>query len=67
MPIDREVARVYIERREFPVPDVLEATRKFAQPELLVADEAPASNVAFGADAEPETSTIITPFPRMNS
>ncbi|MFC8879082.1 hypothetical protein [Streptomyces ardesiacus] len=66
-PIDREVARVYIERREFPVPDVLEATRKFAQPELLVADEAPASNVAFGADAQPETSTIITPFPRMSS
>uniref|UniRef100_A0AAU1M550 Uncharacterized protein n=1 Tax=Streptomyces sp. NBC_00148 TaxID=2903626 RepID=A0AAU1M550_9ACTN len=66
-PIDREVARIYIERREFPVPDVLEATRKFAQPELLVADEAPASNVAFGADAQPETSTIITPFPRMSS
>ncbi|MFC9931895.1 hypothetical protein [Streptomyces sp. NPDC127190] len=66
-PIDREVARVYIERREFPVPDVLEATRKFAQPELLVADETPASNVAFGADAQPETSTIITPFPRMSS
>ncbi|MCF3960464.1 hypothetical protein [Streptomyces fuscigenes] len=66
-PIDREVARVYIERREFPVPDVLEATRKFAQPELLVADEAPASHVAFGADAQPETSTIITPFPRMSS
>lgn len=66
-PIDREVARVYIERREFPVPDVLEATRKFAQPELLVADEAPASNVAFGADTEPETSTIITPFPRMGN
>ncbi|MFJ3127995.1 hypothetical protein ACIPJO_34475 [Streptomyces sp. NPDC086993] len=66
-PIDREVARVYIERREFPVPDVLEATRKFAQPELLVADEAPASNVAFGADTEPETSTIITPFPRMDN
>ncbi|MGW6389830.1 hypothetical protein ACWFR1_04840 [Streptomyces sp. NPDC055103] len=66
-PIDREVARVYIERREFPVPDVLDATKKFAQPELLVADESPASNVAFGAEAEPETSTIITPFPRMNS
>ncbi|MFE1206169.1 MULTISPECIES: hypothetical protein [Streptomyces] len=66
-PVDREVARVYIERREFPVPDVLEATRKFAQPELLVADEAPASNVAFGADSKPETSTIITPFPRMSS
>lgn len=66
-PIDREVARVYIERREFAVPEVLEATKKFAQPELLVANEAPASNVAFGSSAEPETSTIITPFPRMES
>ncbi|MEU3397569.1 hypothetical protein [Streptomyces filamentosus] len=66
-PVDREVARVYIERRDFPVPDVLEATRKFAQPELLVAAEAPASNIAFGANAEPETSTIITPFPRLES
>ncbi|MFF2408979.1 hypothetical protein [Streptomyces sp. NPDC058092] len=66
-PIDREVARVYIERREFPVPDVLEATKKFAQPELLVADEASAANVPFGATVEPETSTIITPFPRMTS
>ncbi|MGW8378502.1 hypothetical protein [Streptomyces sp. ODS28] len=63
-PIDREVARVYIERREFPVPDVLEATKKFAQPELLVTDEASASNVAFGANAKPETSTIISPIPR---
>ncbi|MFD9472136.1 hypothetical protein [Streptomyces goshikiensis] len=64
-PAHREVARVYIERREFPVPDVLDATKTFAQPELLVFNEAAASNVAFGTSVEPETSTIITPFPRL--
>jgi hypothetical protein len=64
-PLHREVARIYVERRNFPVPEVLDATAKFAQPELLVFDEASASNVSFGADVEPETSTIITPFPRV--
>ncbi|MDL4817746.1 hypothetical protein [Actinomadura opuntiae] len=64
-PLHREVARIYIERRDFPVPDVLEATRKFGQPELLDFDEESASNVAFGRDVEPATSTIISPFPRM--
>lgn len=64
-PLHREVARVYIERRDFPVPEVLEATKKFAQPELLVFDEGPASNISFGTSVEPETSTIITPFPRL--
>lgn len=63
-PVHREVARVYVERRDFAVPDVLEATKKFAQPELLVLNEASATNVPFGASVAPETSTIITPFPR---
>ncbi|MFI8370962.1 hypothetical protein [Streptomyces sp. NPDC085466] len=40
-------------------------SKTFAQPELLVFNEAAAANVAFGANAEPETSTIITPFPRL--
>jgi hypothetical protein len=53
-----------LERREFTVPEVLEATAKFAQPELLAFNETLASNVAFGASAEPETQTIITPVPR---
>ncbi|MFI5614666.1 hypothetical protein [Amycolatopsis sp. NPDC051903] len=66
-PLHREVARVYVERREFPVPEVLAATKLFAQPELLAFDEASASNVAFGATAEPETSTIISPFPRLEA
>jgi hypothetical protein len=66
-PLHREVARVYVERREFAVPEVLEATKKFAQPELLAFDEESASNVSFGADVEPETSTIITPFPRLQT
>jgi hypothetical protein len=43
--------------------DVIEATRKFAQPELLVTSTEVVSNVPFAAVVPPGTSTIITPFP----
>lgn len=64
-PLHREVARIYVERRNFSVPEVLDATRKFGQPELLVTEEESASNTAFRATVEPETSTIITPYARI--
>jgi hypothetical protein len=38
-PMDREVARILAERREFPVVDVVEAIKAFGQPELLVTDD----------------------------
>jgi len=34
-PVQREVARILAERREFPIIDVVEAIKKFGQPELL--------------------------------
>lgn len=34
-PVDREVARILAERREFPAEDVIEAIGAFGQPELL--------------------------------
>ena len=34
-PVDREVAKILSERREFPVVDVVEAIEMFGQPELL--------------------------------
>lgn len=64
-PLHREVARIYVERRNFPVPDVLDAVGRFAQPELLVTSPQSASQVAFGAATAPETSTIITPYPTL--
>lgn len=38
-PVEREVARILAQRREFPVTDVIEALSVFAQPELLRTDE----------------------------
>jgi hypothetical protein len=64
-PLHREVARIYVERRDFPVADVIAATRKFAQPELLTTSTEAVSHVPFAATTTPGTSTIITPFPRM--
>lgn len=61
-PVHREVARIFVERREFPIPDVIEAIRKFAQPELLTSSTEIVSNVPFETSAAPETSTIITPI-----
>lgn len=66
-PAHREVARIFVERREFPVPDVIEAIRKFAQPELLTSSNQTVSNVPFGTSAAPVTSTIITPIARTAS
>ena len=62
-PLHREVARMYAERRDFPVLDVLDAARKFAQPELLRTSEETVSSVAFRAQTQPGTSTIVSPFP----
>jgi hypothetical protein len=63
-PVHREVARIYAERREFPILEVVEATRKFAQPELLTTSTEIVPNVQFGTTAVPATSTIITPIAR---
>jgi hypothetical protein len=38
-PAHREVARILVERREFPVLDVVEAIATFSQPELLETDD----------------------------
>jgi len=63
-PLQREVARIFVERREFPIVDVIDAIRKFAQPELLTSSTEVVSNVPFGTTAAPATSTMITPIAR---
>jgi hypothetical protein len=63
-PTHREVARVFVERRDFPVADVIAATRKFAQPDLLITSTEILPDVPFATAVPPGTSTIITPFPR---
>ena len=61
-PLHREVARVYVERRDYPVVDVLDATKKYAQPELLETTDETVESVSFYGRAEPGTSTIVSPF-----
>jgi hypothetical protein len=63
-PLHREVARIYAERREFPILDVVEATRKFAQPELLTTSTEIVTNVQFETTVVPATSMMITPIAR---
>src|SRR5215472_3670772 len=63
-PLHREVARIFVERREFPIGDVLDATRMFAQPGLLTSSTGVVSNVPFGTTAPPATSVMITPIAR---
>lgn len=62
-PLHREVARVYAERREFPIGDVLEAIKKFAQPELLETSDETVQSVSFRGRIGPGTQTIISPTP----
>lgn len=61
----RHVARLFVDRREFPVVDVLEATEKFSQPELLIPHEEQVGVVTLAGSNQPETSTMISPFPRL--
>lgn len=59
----REVARVYVERREYPLGDVLEHTAPFAQPQLLETTTESVVSTPFEAAVEPDTGTVVGPFP----
>jgi hypothetical protein len=63
-PAHREVARIFVERRDFPVADVIKATRKFAKPDLVVTTTEAAPSAPCAAAIHPGTSAIITPIPR---
>jgi hypothetical protein len=61
-PVHREVCRLLVERREFPVVDVIDALRVFSQPELLKTDTDSVSLEDVKGDAE--TSTLVAPLAR---
>lgn len=65
-PVHREVARMWAERRDYPVVEVLEAASVFAQPGLLVTEDEQVGSIPFYSEATPDTSTIISPFPRVS-
>lgn len=66
IPQHREVARMYVERRNYPVQEVLEATAPFAQPHLLHASTESVESEKFETDQDSDTHTIITPYAVMD-
>ena len=63
-PIHRAVARMWVERRNLPVSDVVHEVAIFSQAELLDTSNEEIESVPFDSDTAPSTSTIISPFPR---
>jgi hypothetical protein len=61
-PVDREVCRLLEERREFPTVDVIEAIKRFGQPELLVTETESVSMQNFSGSTK--TNTLVAPLSR---
>jgi hypothetical protein len=67
-PAHREVARMWVERRELPVVDVVDAVAAFAQPHLLETEGETVTAVPLDdKSTPPATSTLISPFPLIMS
>lgn len=66
-PMHREVARIYVERRDFAVREVLDAVGHFAQPELLETVPEQLSSLDFESKTHAETSTMLGPIPRLET
>ena len=64
-PMHREVARVYVERRDYTVQEVLDAVAIFAQPELLDTSTEQLTSVDFESSTNANTSTMLGPIPRL--
>ncbi|GAB3061159.1 hypothetical protein [Sediminivirga luteola] len=62
-PMHREVARVYVERRDFAVLEVLEGIYVFSQQGLLKTATADLSVISFESNSDAETSTMLAPKP----
>jgi hypothetical protein len=64
-PPERQVVKYLIDRKEFPVIEVIEALRPLAQPELLETTEQ-TPEVVSRRDAQTITGSIIAPMPKIN-
>jgi hypothetical protein len=62
-PVDREVARILAERRDFPVLGVIEAIKIFGQPELLVTDDKQVGLQTLKGE-QTATDTLVAPLSR---
>jgi len=61
-PAHREVARILVERRDYPVVDVIEAIGAFSQPGLLVTDDKQVMTTTLAGQAN--TDFVIAPLSR---
>lgn len=61
-PVEREVARILSQRREFAVLDVIDALKSFSQPELLRTEDAQAPSVTIRGSQQ--TEMFIAPISR---
>ena len=61
-PVEREVARILAERREYPVLDVIEAIESFGQPNLLQTNETQVGLTALSG--EPVIDMVVAPVSR---
>jgi hypothetical protein len=61
-PAERQVARYLVDRRDFPVLDIIEVLQPLAQPELLTTEETSADLVLTRL-AEVETGAVLAPKP----
>ncbi len=60
--IDRQLARLLDERREYNVVDIVEALQALSQPELLVTDTRPAELISRREAASTvETAAVVAP------
>ena len=64
-PPERQVARYLVDRRRFPVLDVIDALEPLAQPELLETVERNADLVV-AREGEQETRSVVAPVPRLD-
>jgi len=62
-PEDREVARVFSQRRKFTIATVIEDTEAFAQPKLLATNVIEVSQQSLRHTSGPATSTLVVPQP----
>lgn len=67
-PAQREVARYLVDRRNFPVIDVVEALDALSQPQLLLTSESIAEVATTRVSSDQSTtSAIIAPLPNLTS
>lgn len=64
-PVDREICRMLVERREYPVIDVIDALKIFSQPELISGDTDDVSIEDIRGDTD--TRDIVAPIGRQVS